>query len=144
MSDAIAAIRDKIGASFARQGLMKTLGGRLGDVDRGVVSIELPFSEGVTQQHGYFHAAAVTAIADNAGGYAALTLLDPHEEVLAVEFKINFLTPAIGERLVAEGKALRAGRTLVISQISVNAVAPGGVTLVAIMQQTNIRVAAQR
>jgi uncharacterized protein (TIGR00369 family) len=136
-----AAFRQAVHASFDRQGLMKALGGRLLDVEPGRVSIELPYSEAVTQQHGRFHAAAITAIADNAGGYAALTLMRPDEDVLAVEFKVNLLRPAAGPRLVAEGVVLKAGRTLVVSQVSVSAFVDSGPVCVAVMLQTNFRIA---
>ena len=135
-----AGFREAIRASFERQGLMRTLGGRLRRVEPGEVEIELPYSEAVTQQHGYFHAAAVAAIADNAGGYAALTLMGPDEEVLAVEFKVNLLRPATGPLLVAAGEVVKAGRTLVISRVSVCAVAGGESLPVAVMLQTNYRV----
>lgn len=97
---------------------MKALGGRLRRVEAGRVEIDLPYSGLVTQQHGYFHAAAVAAIADNAGGYAALTLMQPDEEVVAAEFKIDLLRPAVGRLLVADAVVLRAGRTLVGDRIS--------------------------
>lgn len=128
---------EKIHASFARQGLMKTLGARLVRVESARVDIELPWSEAVTQQHGYFHAAATTAIADTAGGYAALTLMQPDEEVLAVEFKVNLLRPATGSRLIAEAAVVRAGKTLVICETKVKNDAE---ELVALMVQTNFRV----
>jgi uncharacterized protein (TIGR00369 family) len=134
--------REKVQASFDRQGLMKTLGGRLLRVDPGHVEIELPFSDVVTQQHGYFHAAAVTAIADNAGGYAALTLMRPDEEVVAAEFKVNLLRPAIGPRLVADARVVRAGRTLIVSQATVSTFAGTEPVCVAVMLQTNFRVSA--
>lgn len=134
--------REKIEASFARQGLMKALGGRLLTVDAGRVQVELPYSDLVTQQHGYFHAAAVAAIADNAGGYAALSLMRPEEEVVAAEFKINFLRPAVGQRLVADASVLRAGKSLVVSQATVTAFAGEASTVVAVMLQTNFRIAA--
>jgi len=127
---------EKIHESFAKQGLMKTLGARLVRVEPGRVDIELPFSDAVTQQHGYFHAAAVTAIADTAGGYAALTLMREDEEVLAVEFKMNLLRPATGPLLLAEANVVRAGRTLVVCQATVRS----GTEVVAIMTQTNFRV----
>lgn len=141
--------REKVQASFDRQGLMKALHGRLIRIDAGCVHIELPYSDVVTQQHGYFHAAAIAAIADNAGGYAALTLMEPDEEVVAAEFKINLLRPAVGPRLVAEAQVIRAGRTLVVSEVSVSAVVdeqlPGSAreaprVRVAMMLQTNCRV----
>src|SRR5689334_4015468 len=99
---------------------MRAIGGRLRR-ESGRVEIDLPFSDLVTQQNGYFHAAAVTAIADNAGGYAALTMMDDDEDVVAVEFKVNLLRPAVGPLLVADAVVLRAGRTIVVSQVTVSA-----------------------
>jgi uncharacterized protein (TIGR00369 family) len=136
------AYREKVHTSFAKQGLMKALGGKLMLVDPGHVQIELPYSETVTQQHGYFHAAAVAAIADNAGGYAALTLMRPDEEVVAAEFKVNLLRPAIGARIVADATVVRAGRSLVVSQVTVSAFADATPVAVAVMLQTNFRVSA--
>ena len=136
------AFREKVQASFARQGLMKALGGRLLRVDPGRVAIALPYSEVVTQQHGYFHAAAVTAIADNAGGYAALTLMRPDEDVVAAEFKVNLLRPAIGPQLVADATVVRAGRTLIVCQASVSAFVNNERVCVAVMLQTNFRIPA--
>lgn len=121
---------------------MRALGGRLVRIEPGSVEIELPYSDLVTQQHGYFHAAAVAAIADNAGGYAALTLMRSDEEVVAAEFKINFLRPAIGHLLVAEAVVLRLGRSLAVSQATVRAIDGHGSKTVAVMLQTNCRVAA--
>lgn len=121
---------------------MRALGGRLLQVEPGRVEIELPYSEVVTQQHGYFHAAAVTAIADNAGGYAALTLMRPDEDVVAAEFKVNLLRPAVGPRLVAEATVLRAGRTLIVSQATVFAFIDDRPLSVAVMLQTNFRIPA--
>ena len=136
---AYAEFRETVQASFDRQGLMRALGGRIRRIDPGSVEVELPYSAAVTQQHGYFHAAAVAAIADNAGGYAALTLMGRDEEVLAAEFKINFLRPAVGDLLVADATVLRAGRSLVISQIEVTAPKGADSNVVAVMLQTNFR-----
>src|SRR5262245_41394907 len=114
--------RESVQASFAKQGLMKALGGKLRRIDPGSIEIELPYSDAVTQQHGYFHAAAIAAIADNAGGYAALTLMRADEEIVAAEFKINFLRPAVGSLLIADAAVLRMGAVLVVSQIHVRAI----------------------
>jgi uncharacterized protein (TIGR00369 family) len=111
----------RIGDSFNRQGLMRTLGARLVDISRGRVVVEVPFAETVTQQNGYFHAAVSTAIADTAGGYAALTTMEADDDVLAVEFKIKLLRPAVGERLTAEAVVLKEGRTLTVCQSTVRA-----------------------
>lgn len=93
---------------------MSTIGASLELVEPGEVHIALPFSATLSQQHGYMHAGATTAIADSANGYAALTLTPPGYEVLAVEFKINLLAPARAPRLLARGRVLRAGRRLTV------------------------------
>ena len=90
--------------SFARQGLMDLLGARIVEVGKGTCEIEVAFRDELTQQQRYFHGAVAGAIADSAGGYAALTLAPPDREVLTVECKVNFLAPARGEKLVARGK----------------------------------------
>jgi uncharacterized protein (TIGR00369 family) len=129
----------RIRESFARQGLMRSLGARLVEVARGRVVIEVPYADTLTQQNGYFHAAVSAAIGDTAGGYAAYTLMDPAEDVLAVEFKINLLRPAVGERLSAEAVVLKEGRTLTICQSTIRAHAGDRATTVAVMMQTNMR-----
>ncbi|NUO87519.1 MAG: PaaI family thioesterase [Cupriavidus sp.] len=105
-----------IATSFARQGLMRTFGAELARVQRGEVELAMPWSEGVTQQHGFFHGGVVGALADSACGYAALTLVGEEEAGLTAEYKINLLSPAQGERLVAVGRVLKPGRTLIVAQ----------------------------
>jgi uncharacterized protein (TIGR00369 family) len=128
----------RVRESFAKQRMMEFLGAELLAVRAGEVEIALPFRGELTQQHGYLHAAAVTAIADSACGYAALTLMAPACEVLSVEFKINLLAPAAGTRFVAVGRVLRPGRTLTVCAADVHAQQAGGPRLIAAMQATMI------
>jgi uncharacterized protein (TIGR00369 family) len=93
---------------------MATLGAELADVASGRVTIALPVEPHLSQQDGFLHAGVVVAALDSACGYAALTLMPADSEVLTVELKVNLLAPASGERLVAEGEVLRAGRTLTV------------------------------
>ena len=118
--------------------MMRLLGAELAAVRAGQVEIILPFRDDLTQQHDYLHAAAVTAIADSACGYAALTLMEPGLEVLSVEFKINLLAPAAGSRFVAVGRVLRPGRTLSVCAAEVRAEVSGTGKLIAAMQATMI------
>ncbi|MER5440456.1 PaaI family thioesterase [Streptomyces sp. NPDC002790] len=135
------AVRRRVQDSFDRQGLMAHLGARLAHIGHGRVHIVLPARHEVTQQHGYIHAGATSAIADSAGGYAALTLFDEESEVLTVEYKINLLAPAAGDHLEAIGTILKAGRTLTVCQLEVYGIQDGGERkLVANGQQTLIRV----
>lgn len=133
-------VRARIEDSFGRQGLMRLLDARLDHVGPGRVHIVLPSRPEVSQQHGYVHAGATSAIADSAGGYAALTLLPAGFEVLTVEYKINLLAPAAGDHLEAVGTVRKSGRTLSVCQLDVYGVRDGERTLVATGQQTLIGV----
>lgn len=126
--------------NFARQGMMEALGARLVAVRPGEVEIVMPYPEGFSQQHGYVHAAAVTAIADSACGYAALSLMEAGRDVLSVEFKVNLTAPAAGERFIATGRVLRPGKTLTVCAGEVHAEQGGDRTLVAVIQATMIAV----
>lgn len=133
-------VRARITASFERQGLMRHLGARLAHIAPGRVHIVLPGRPEVTQQLGYIHAGATSAIADSAGGYAALTLFPEDADVLTVEYKINLLAPAEGEHIEAVGTVLRAGRTLTVCRLEVFGVQEQQRTLVAAGQQTLFRI----
>ncbi|UOM34028.1 PaaI family thioesterase [Acuticoccus sp. I52.16.1] len=130
------AFRERVTTSFAKQGLMETLGASLSAVEPGAVTIALVPGAAVTQQHGFVHAGAVSAIADSAAGYSALTLMPPGAGVLTVEFKINLLAPAAGDRIVARGRVVKAGRTLTLAQADVFAEANGAERLVAVLSAT--------
>ncbi len=130
------AFAERVRASFARQGAMKTLAAELAAVEPGYCAITLLPRAEVSQQHGYVHAGVVAAIVDTAGGYAGFTLFPHTASVLTVEFKLNLLAPAGGERLVAEGFVVKPGRTLAVTRGEVHAEHDGKRTLVALMQQT--------
>ena len=134
-------VQKRIRASFECQGLMTHLGARLTHIAPGRVHIVLPSRPEVTQQHGYVHAGATSAIADSAGGYAAYTLFPENTEVLTVEYKINLLAPAVGDHIEAVGTVLKPGRTLTVCQLEVFGVQGDRRKLVANGQQTLIRVA---
>jgi uncharacterized protein (TIGR00369 family) len=130
------AFQARIQASFDRQGLMATLGASLVRVEPGAVDIALPPGPSISQQHGFVHAGAVAAIADSAAGYAALSLMAPGAGVLTTEFKINLVAPAAGERLVARGRVIKAGRTLTLAQTDVISETAGEEKLVALLTAT--------
>ena len=127
---------DRVRQSVARQGAMVTLGASLDAVAPGYCAISLTPTAAVSQQHGYVHAGVVAAIVDSAGGYAGFTLFPANASVLTVEFNVNLLAPAAGERLVAEGFVVKPGRTLCVTRGEVHAEHAGRRKLVALMQQT--------
>ncbi|QRM18297.1 hotdog fold thioesterase [Dechloromonas sp. TW-R-39-2] len=127
---------DRVRDSFARQNAMTLIQATLPVVEHGLTEIHLPHWSGVEQQHGFVHGGVVGMIADSAAGYAAMTMVSPSASVLTVEYKMNLVAPADGEKLIARGKVVRPGRTLIVTQAEVFAVKDGRETLCALMQQT--------
>lgn len=101
-------------ASFAKQQAMASIGATVETVEAGSVTLAMPFSERLTQQHGFIHAGIVTMLCDTACGFAALSLMPEDAAVLTTEFKVNLLSPAKGERLVAHGRVVRPGKKLMV------------------------------
>ena len=122
--------------SFSRLRLMTTIGARLLRVAPGEVEIDMPARDDLTQQDGYVAAAVVTAIVDTACGYAAMTLMPAGASVLTIEYKVNFLAPARGERLRAHGRVVKPGRTVTVCSGDVYALSEGTETHVASMLGT--------
>ncbi|MCA0301420.1 MAG: PaaI family thioesterase [Proteobacteria bacterium] len=133
-------IESRLQGSFARQGLMTTMGATLRLVGPGLVEILVTPSPAISQQHGFVHGGAVSALADSAAGYAALSLVPAGRGVLTTEFKINFLAPAIGDRLVARARVVKGGQTLTLAQAEVFAVNGTQERLVALMTATMMSV----
>ncbi len=127
---------ERIHASFDRQHAMALIRASLSAVEPGRVEIRLPHWTGVEQQHGFVHGGVVGMIADSAAGYAAMSVVPANASVLTVEYKMNLVAPADGEHLIARGKVVRPGRTLIVTQAEVFAVRESRETLCALMQQT--------
>ena len=102
--------------------MMQLIGAELSRIDPGIVEITLPYRSELTQQNGYVHAGIVTAIADTACGYAAYSLMPAGSEVLSVEFKVNLLRPAKGDKFLAQAEVIKAGKTLTVVKADVFAV----------------------
>ncbi|WP_017999484.1 PaaI family thioesterase [Paracoccus sp. N5] len=131
---------DRIRDSFARQTMMQTLGATLLEVAPGKVSIAAPILPTALQQHGAGHAGLAFSIGDSAAGYAALSLMPEGSEVMTVEMKINLMSPALGDRLLAEGRVIRPGRRIMVVAADVWAETAGGRKHVAMLQGTMIPV----
>ncbi len=131
---------ERVRQSFSRQAFMSYLGAELTTVVRGGVEIRLPFSPNLTQQNGFLHAGAITAVLDSACGYAAFTVAAEDKDVLTAEFKVNLLAPAAGEVFAARAQVKKAGRTLTVCTADAFAISDGGEKLVATMLATIIAV----
>ena len=127
---------ERVSASFALQTAMHLIRATLPVVEQGRTEIHVPHWEGIEQQHGFVHGGVVGMIADSAAGYAAMTVVPASASVLTVEYKMNLVAPADGEKLIARGQVIRPGRTLIVTKAEVYAVKDGRETLCALMQQT--------
>ena len=135
MSQPLDGVRDSLYA----QSFMRTLGVEVVEIAPGRVVLDLPYRDDLCQQNGFVHAGAVTSVADSACGYAALTMMPTGSDVLSVEFKVNLLSVAAGDRFRATATVVRSGRTLTVCSCEVHAIADGEPTkLVALMQATMI------
>jgi len=119
---------------------MAHLGAVLDAVEPGRVTIGLPFRAELSQQHGFFHAGVISTIADSAGGYAAFTLFPADSAVLTVEFKVNLMAPADGERAIAVGEVIRSGRSVTVCRLDAWVERAGRRTHCATGLQTMMRV----
>ncbi len=128
----------RVQEGFDGQPFMKHLAARLDVVSEGSCEISVPFSPLLTQQHGFFHAGVTATLADNAGGFAAYSLMAEDEQPLTVEFKINLLEKAVGAQLIARATVLRNGRTLKVSSVEVFAVESDVETRIAVAITTVI------
>lgn len=134
-------IAPRVAEGFARQGFAAHLGLQLESASDGRCLIGCDFAPGLTQHMGLFHAGVLTTMADNACGFAALTLMPDGRDVVSVEFKVNFLRPARGRRARATATVLKPGRTLSICRADVDVLdEAGGATLVATMLATMMAV----
>ena len=131
---------NRIRDSFSRQTMMQTLGARLQRIAEGRVAIEAPILPGARQQQGAGHAGLAFSIGDSAAGYSALTLMPADREVMTVEMKINLMSPALGQRLLAEGRVIRAGRRIMVVAADIWAETGTARKHVAVLQGTMIPV----
>jgi uncharacterized protein (TIGR00369 family) len=127
---------ERVRASFARQGAMATIGASLTEVDPGRVVIELPWAQPLTQQHGFLHAGMVATALDSACGYAAFSLMAGDTAVLTIEYKINLLAPAQGQRFRMVGVVIKPGRTVTVAEGQAWAIDEGREKLIATMSCT--------
>jgi uncharacterized protein (TIGR00369 family) len=126
----------RVRASFARQGAMKTIGATLVAVEPGRVVIELPWAQELTQQHGFLHAGMVAAAMDTACGYAGFSLMPADAAVLTIEYKINLLAPAQGQRFRMEADVVKPGRTISVVEGIAYAIDEGREKVIATMNAT--------
>lgn len=126
----------RVRASFDRQRAMHALGIAINAIRPGEVDLVMPYAETFTQQHGFIHAGIIGTALDSACGYAAFSLMPPEAAVLTVEYKLNLLAPAAGERFIFRARAVKPGRTITVCDGQALAVGKDGEKLIATMTGT--------
>lgn len=119
---------------LAKQPFSVLIGAELAVLSPGRCELHVPVSDAVKQQHGFVHGGVVSYAADNALTYAGGTSL--RVPVVTSEFKINYLRPAIGERLIARAEAVHTSRTQAVCRCDVFVVQDGQEKLCAVAQGT--------
>jgi uncharacterized protein (TIGR00369 family) len=131
MSDLGLALKKTILESFSRQKLMTVYGAVVTGISAGYFEITVDPREFLLRTSGIFHGGVIAALADSAGGYAATTLQPETTSFLTIEFKVNFLSQARGEKLIAKARVLKSGKTLTVAQTDIFTRSNGIETLVA-------------
>jgi uncharacterized protein (TIGR00369 family) len=132
---------------FGRQFLLSQpysmlIGAELVALSPGKSELALPVQDKLLQHHGFVHGGVVSYLADNALTYAGGTAM--RVPVVTSEFKINYIRPAIGRRLVARAEAVHSGRTQAVCRCEVYAIDGDVEKLCAIAQGTIVALADPR
>lgn len=113
---------DPVNAIFQRAAFIKQLGIVLDGYGEGWCETRLPVIESQhLQQDDFVHAGVVATLADHTAGASTYATVKEDEFVLTVEYKVNFLRPAVGDSLRCRAEVLRSGRTLIVSESEVYA-----------------------
>ncbi len=134
------AYADVVRTLFAQQGLMTLYGATLTEIEPGRVVIDLLPNAALLQQQGRVHGGVIGALADSAGGFAALTLMPAGSDVVTIEYKINFMRAATGH-VRAIGDVIRPGKTITVARMVCDCGVPGSREICAIVQATFMRIA---
>ena len=128
--------KEKVIESFSRQEVMKTVNASIITIGPGVIELEFPYQSSLTQQHGFIHAGIVSTVLDSACGYAAFSLMPENAAVLTIEFKLNLLSPAKGERFRAIGRVKKPGKNITVTEGELFSYSEGEQKLIAVMVGT--------
>ena len=96
----------------AQQGFMKHVGAEVLHLAPGECTTTVAHRPELLQNLGYFHGGCIAFLLDNATAIAASTLIRAGQAVLTAEYKLNFLNPGRGERLICRARVIKPGRTL--------------------------------
>ncbi len=116
---------------FEDANFIKNLGIKILEIKKGYCETQLEIRDFHRQQHGFIHAGVIATLADHTAGAAATTIVHKEEEVLTIEFKINFLRPAEGEFLICRSGLIREGRRIMVAESDVFSIKSGAEKAVA-------------
>jgi uncharacterized protein (TIGR00369 family) len=126
---------ESVKSIFYQANFIRDLDIRLDKMSEGVCETSLVVQDRLRQQHGFVHGGVIATMADHTAGGAARSV-SGDKDVLTVEFKINYLRPAIGDHLRCTASVLRGGKTVIVAEALVYAGSAGKETLVAKLTET--------
>ena len=104
-------------ALLALQPFSVFLGAELMVLERGKSELTMTVEPHMRQQNGFIHGGIVSYLVDNALTFAGGSVLGPN--VLTQEFKVSYLRPATGERLVARANVLYSSKRQAVCRCDV-------------------------
>ncbi|HMT42441.1 MAG TPA: PaaI family thioesterase [Sphingorhabdus sp.] len=122
-------------AALASQPFSALIGTRLSKWSADGVELELEISDKIRQQHGFVHGGVVAYMADNALTFAGAAKL-AGTAIVTGEMKINYIRPAVAEKLIARATAISGGSTQSVARCEVYCVIDGVEKLCAAAQGT--------
>jgi uncharacterized protein (TIGR00369 family) len=125
----------RVRSIFDKANFVRELGIELTEVGDNWCEATLKLQERHRQQHGFVHAGVIATLADHTGGGAA-RIASGERDVITIEFKINFLRPADGDKLLCRGRLLRAGKSVIVTEAEVFSISDAEQRLVAKLTQT--------
>ena len=138
MTDAnFPAVAAGIRSTLESQGFTKLIGAEVVSVERNVVTMAVNRRPELLQQNGLFHGGVIAYLVDNATTAAAATTIDrATRTVITAEYKINLLSPSVGDRLTCRAEVVKPGRLLTVVEAKVFCRTDGEEKLVAVALAT--------
>jgi uncharacterized protein (TIGR00369 family) len=123
--------------TLEEQGFTRLVGAEVVSVERGTVVMALDRRPEVLQQNGLFHGGVIAYLVDNATTAAAGTMIDRAKRaVITAEYKINLVSPSVGDRLTCRAEVVKPGRSLTVVEAKVYCRTDGVEKLVAVALAT--------
>lgn len=112
-------VMDKIRAKFEQNHFPKLVGIEIDDIEPGRARLSLEVSEKHRQLQGIMHGGAIATLIDTAVAFAIVGASEPGAKFTTIELKVNYLSPIVEGRVVADARLIRDGKRIVVAECDV-------------------------